>query len=175
MASEEDAFLAAFREHRDGLFRHAFFRLGSRERALDLSQDAFMKAWDYVRAGGAVKNYKPFMYRTLNNLVVDEYRRKKMESMDAMTDERRAMVEMELAEGSVIELEESLDEKNLMDKVKGALVQLSPEYRTAVTMRFVDGFSPKEIAQMIGVTENLVSVRINRGVEKLRTMLAYEN
>lgn len=170
-----EAFLVAFREHHDGLFRHAFFRLGSRERALDITQDTFIKAWDYVRAGGDVKQFKAFLYKIMHNLIIDEYRRKKTEALDGMSDERRVHIDEDLAVGSVWETEEKLDEEALIVKVHDQLTKLSPEYCAVVTLRFVEGFSPKEIAQMTGETENIISVRLHRAITKLRTMLAYEN
>lgn len=171
----EEAFLAAFKEYSDSLFRHAFFRVGSRERALDLTQDAFMKAWDYVRAGGEVRQFKSFLFRVMHNLIVDEYRRVKTESLDAMSDEKRAIIDAELAEGSVWETEEALDERALVREVKDALTELPEEYRSVVTLRFVDGFSPKEISVMTGETENAISVRIHRAITKLRVMLVPKN
>ncbi len=173
--NSEEAFLAVFREHYDGLFRHAFFRVGSRERALDLTQDTFIKAWDYLRSGGEVKQFKGFLYRIMHNLIIDEYRRKKTESLDDMSDERRALIDADLAEGSVWETEQRIDEEALVVRVRDQLQNLSPEYCSVVTMRFIDGFSPKEISRMTGETENVISVRLHRAITKLRTMLAYEN
>lgn len=167
----EEDFLAAYQTHSDALFRHAFFRLSDRERALDLTQDAFIKAWDYVRGGGDVRSPKSFLFRILNNLIIDEYRRSKTESLDKKLEDNPA-TEALFAEGSVWEVEEGMDEKNLMEKVQDAIKELSEEYRTVVTLRYVEGFSPKEIARMIGSTENAVSVRIHRGVAKLKSQLA---
>ena len=169
MDATEEAYLAAFREHSQGLFRYAFIRLRSRDRATDMVQDTFMKVWDYLRAGGMVREYKSFLYRTLRNLIIDESRRKRSESLEAMTNERRAHIEAELAVSSQVEVEGALDEVALKEKVRGALITLRPEHQEVLTLRYIDGFSPKEIAQMIGVSENVVSVRINRGVQKLRT------
>ena len=172
MEATEEAFMSAFREHSPGLFRYALIRLRSRDRATDMVQDTFMKVWDYLRAGGSVREYKAFLYRTLRNLIIDESRRKRAESLDGMTDERRAHVEAELAVSSLVEVETTLDEAGLKDKVRGALVALTPEHQEVLTLRYIEGFSPKEIAKMIGVTENVVSVRLTRGVAKLRTHLS---
>ena len=73
---EEKLFLEAFDTHADSLFRHACFRLSDRERARDLVQDTFLKAWDYLRGGGEIQNIKSFLYRILHNLIIDEYRKK---------------------------------------------------------------------------------------------------
>ena len=47
------------------------------------------------------------------------------------------------------------------------LDELDEMYRTAITMRYLDEMSPREIAEALGVSENVVSVRIHRGIEKL--------
>lgn len=169
--NKEEEFLAAYNEHSDALFRHAFFRLSDRERAYDLTQDTFIKAWDYVRAGGEVKMPKAFLFRVLNNLIIDEYRRSKSESLDKKLEDNPAIESM-FAEGSVWEVEEEMDERDALSKVRAGIEALSEDYRTVVTLRYVEGFSPKEIARMLGSTENAVSVRIHRGVAKLKESLA---
>jgi len=166
----EEEFLTAFNLHSDALFRHAFFRLSDRERALDLTQDTFIKAWDYVRGGGDVRSPKSFLFRILNNLIIDEYRRSKSESLDKKLEDNPAF-EAAFADGSLMEVEDGADERALIEKVKIAITGLSEEYKTVVTMRYIDGFSPKEIARLLGSTENAVSVRIHRAVAKLKTAL----
>ncbi len=173
MGAKEDAFLDAFQTHSPALFRHAFFRIGDRDRALELTQDAFMKAWDYVRAGGEVRTPKSFLYRVINNLIVDEYRRTKTQSLDAMVEAEGSAAEALFAEGSLWEVEETADTAVMVGKVREAVKELPESYRTAVTMRFMDGLSPKEIAKMLNCTENVVSVRIHRAVIRLRQMLSH--
>ncbi len=167
----EEQFLDAYKKHSDALFRHAFFRLSDRERALDLTQDTFMKTWDFVRAGGDVRSPKSFLFRVMNNLIIDEYRRLKSDSLDKKLEDN-PQFEAAFAESSLLEVEEDIDEEVLVGKVHAAIADLPENYRSAITMRFVDGFSPKEIARMIGSTENVVSVRIHRGLQKLKSVLA---
>ena len=52
-----------------------------------------------------------------------------------------------------------------------ALEELPEPYREAVVMRYVDGLSPTEIARTIGESENVVSVRVHRGLKKLKSLL----
>ncbi len=171
-SKEEKAFLEAFEAHADALFRHAYFRLSDRERAHDLTQDTFLKAWDYVAGGGTIKQYKSFLYRILHNLIIDEYRKKKSSSLDALLEDETVAnaVEAEMAEGSVRETEEAFDEMVLVEKIRSRIPELPDDYRVALTLRFIDGLSTGEIAQTVGVSENVVSVRIHRGVAKLRTL-----
>lgn len=168
--SHEQAYLQAFDEYADALFRHARFRLASRERATDLVQDTFIKAWDYLRDGGEVEHWKSFLYRVLNNLIIDEYRRTKEESLDALMEESPLAENPLLASEGRTEIEEHADTKLLMEHIRARLPDLPDSYRTVLTMRYIDGFSPKEISQMLGLSENVVSVRIHRGVTRLREL-----
>ena len=74
MEAGEKEFLENFEKYSDKLFRHALFRLSNKERAEEIVQECFMKTWDYLRKGNEVKQYSAFLYRTLNNMIVDEYR-----------------------------------------------------------------------------------------------------
>jgi RNA polymerase sigma-70 factor, ECF subfamily len=166
----EEAFLGSFDEYADSLFRHAYFRLSDRERASDLTQDTFLKAWDYVRQGHEVREWKSFLYRVLNNLIIDEYRRKKERSLDAMLEEDPGHAPSYLAVDSHPEHEEKLDQERLIEKVRTLIPELPERERTALVLRYVDGLSPKEIATALGITENAASVRIHRAVERLKKL-----
>lgn len=168
--SDEQMFLDAFKAEQDALFRHATFRISDRDKALDLTQDTFMKVWDFIRGGGEVRDMRRFLFRVLNNLIIDEYRRSKSESLDKRLEDN-PQFEAAFAEGSLFEFEEEFDDAELSQKVRIAIQELPEEYRTAVTMRYIDGFSPKEISRMVGLTENAVSVRIHRGIGRLKVML----
>jgi len=169
---KEKAFNDAFEAYSDALFRHASFRLSDRDRAYDLTQDTFFKAWDYVSGGGVIKHYKSFLYRILHNLIIDEYRKKKSGSLDELLENEAAApaIEALMSQGSVQETEEAYDEEALVEKIRLRIPELPDDYRTTLTLRFIDGLSTAEIADAIGVSKNVVSVRIHRGVEKLRSL-----
>jgi len=165
----EKRFLKAFEEYADALFRHAFMRLSDRERAIELVHDSFTKAWGYVREGNVIESYRPFLYKILGNLIIDEYRRRKTESLDALLEEEGMDTGRfaELQEGSLEEALSSLDAKRAL----AAIQQLPVLYREILTLRFVDGLGPKDIAVLIEESENVVSVRINRGIKLLRELV----
>ncbi|MDO8481788.1 MAG: RNA polymerase sigma factor [bacterium] len=169
---EERDLLEAFDANADALFRHASFRLSDRERAYDLTQDTFLKAWDYLANGGAIKHYKSFLYKVLHNLIIDEYRKKSSRSLDELLEDEAVApsVEALLSEGSARETEERVDERVLVEKIRSFIPELPEDYRVVVTMRFVDDFSIGDIAKTIGASENVVSVRIHRGIAKLRAL-----
>ena len=166
MGNQEASFLKAFSEYSDALFRHATVGISDRERAIDLVHDTFTKVWTYIRSGHDVENYRPFLYKVLNNLIIDEYRRRKESSLDAM-------LEMEgVDEGSFEELSESSAEA-LAATIDGKkafelLEEMPDQYREVILLRFVDQLGPREISELIEESENVVSVRIHRGLKMLR-------
>jgi RNA polymerase sigma-70 factor (ECF subfamily) len=167
--SHEERFLKAFDEYSDALFRHSMYRLSDRERAIEIVHDTFTKAWSYIRGGHEIDSYKPFLYKVLNNLIIDEYRKRKELSLDSLlaeegTDEGSFP---ELHEGSIEELTFALDAQ----KASLLLSELPVVYREVLTLRFVDGLGPKEISELIEESENVVSVRIHRALKLLKDMI----
>jgi DNA-directed RNA polymerase specialized sigma24 family protein len=73
-----DEFIALYDEMADQLFRHCFFKLSNRELALDLVQETFSRTWEYISSGKEVNNIKGFLFKVANNLIIDEYRKKKL-------------------------------------------------------------------------------------------------
>lgn len=169
---KEEDFLKAFDAHADALFRHAAYRLGDRERALEITQETFLRAWNYVAAGGEIREHRSFLYRTLHNLIVDEYRKNSPRSLDEMLESETGgpAVEALMTEGSAGEAEDALDSARLGKEVRSRIPELPEPYRGTVILRFIDGLSISEIAEAVGLSENAVSVRIHRGVAKLRAI-----
>ena len=165
----EARFLKAFDDFNDALFRHAYLRISNREKAVDLVHDTFTKVWAYLRNGYEIDNFRPFLYKVLNNLIIDEYRRRKEASLDAM-------LEIEgVDEGSFDELSESTAEA-LAATIDGRrafelLEEMPDQYKEVIILRFVDQLGPREISVLIEETENVVSVRIHRGLKMLRKLL----
>ncbi|MCD5382179.1 MAG: RNA polymerase sigma factor [Candidatus Pacebacteria bacterium] len=167
---QETRFLKAFDEYADALFRHASYRLSDRERAIEVVHDTFTKVWGYIKNGHEIDAWKPFLYRVLNNLIIDEYRRRKELSLDAILEEEHAAegVIDDLYEGGIDELTFSLDAQ----RAAALLEEVPVAYREVLVLRYVDGLGPKEISGLIEETENSVSVRIHRGLKILRTLMA---
>lgn len=164
--SQEERFLKAFDAYADPLFRHAALRLSDRERAIEIVQDTFTKVWRYLREKHEISSFRSFLYKVLNNLIIDEYRRRKETSLDAI-------LEIEgVDEGMFPELrEEPLEDMiNAMDgqQILDVLHELPDMYRKPIILRFVDGLTPKEIAEVTGESENVISVRIHRGIKAIR-------
>jgi RNA polymerase sigma factor (sigma-70 family) len=170
MADLQHTFEEAFEAYSDELFRHASIRLSDRERALELTQECFMKVWQYAQKGEVIQDLRPFLYRTLRNLIIDEYRKHKASSLEALAVQANAQVEDLLQPDESNTLEAAVG-RHEGKRALAALQELQEPYRESITLRYVDGLSPREIAQLVGESENVVSVRVHRGLKKLRALL----
>lgn len=160
--SLREEYLQAYEDHSDALFNHCFYRVSDREVALDLTQDTFTKTWEYLAAGKQVDNLRPFLFKVANNLIIDHYRKKKSDSLDVMQEEG-----FDVASDDVEKIIVATESGHAL-KVLGLLDE---RHRKVVVMRYVDDLSPREIAEIIGESENAVSVRINRSLKKLKDLL----
>lgn len=167
-------FEAAFEAYNDELFRHASMRLRDRDRALEIVQECFFKVWVYAQKGEEIRELRPFLYRTLRHLIIDEYRRKKSVSLEAIAEGFEDMsVEALLPPDETNTFEAAIERFDGKRALK-ALQELPDAYREAVSLRYVESLSPKEIGTIVGETENTVSVRIHRGLRKLKEILEGE-
>ena len=170
MRAMEQQFIEGFDRYADELFRHASFRIQNRERARDLTQDTFLKAWEFSANGGEIRELRAFLFKTLKNLIIDEYRRSKSESLESLVNEEA---------GETIDVLVPPDETNTIEaalvRIDGAqavemLSELPEPYREALVLRYVNGFAPQEIATHLDLSENVVSVRLHRGLKKMREL-----
>lgn len=162
MADTKEEFLRAYDEHADALFRYALSKISDRETARDILQETFTKTWAYMENGHTVGNLKAFLYKTLNNLVIDTYRRKKSVSLDAMQEDGFDPPDEVSAKATV----EQADGHRAMKKLNA----LPPAYRDVVILRFVNGLELSEISAITGESENTISVRIHRSIKKLKEL-----
>lgn len=156
----EQAFMEAYDAHADGLFRFLAAKISDREIALDLVQETFTRAWDYCMQGGAVREWKPFLFRTAYNLVVDTYRKKRTVSLDSLIEESGFAIP-------------DRDDVRSIDRAEAARIRdaidcLDEMYRDVLLLRYTEDLPPREIARIMGLTENVISVRIHRGIKMLR-------
>ncbi len=160
----EQEFLAGYELYSDDIFRYCYFQTSNREVALDISQDTFTKTWQYIAEGKEIENLRAFLYRVAKNAIIDWRRKKKSSSLDALLEEGfdygEDYDEMEQKENSFE-----------ADVAKEALFDLKDSYKEVLTMRYIDGLSVKEIAEKLDSTENNISVRIHRGLQKLNEVL----
>ena len=146
----------------DAIFRHLFLRLGDRGRAKELTQDVFMRAWQYVADGKKIEHERAWLYRAAHNTFVNEIR------TDKRTYSYESMVE-DVGFDVVDETTDTSDEAGHRELFK-YLDQLKDSYREVLVMRYIDDLDVIEIAKLLNVNETNISMRLKRALEKLRTL-----
>jgi RNA polymerase sigma-70 factor (ECF subfamily) len=153
----------AHNDYAKGLRSRAFFKTNNHTTSDDLVQDTFMKTWRYLARDGKIDVMKSFLYHILNNLIVDEYRKRKLISLDLL-----------LTKG----FEPSKDySERLIDLLDGKsallLIQrLPPTYQKVMRLRYTENLSLAEISLVTGQSKNTIAVKLHRGLAKLK--LLYE-
>ncbi len=158
----QEHFLSVYDQYGDDIFRFCVLKVSPREVAQDITQDVFMRYWQQLRQGTAVGNDRALLYTIARNLVIDWYRKRREQSLDILTEEG-----FEFSSGDHTTITQHAEVREVLDVVKG----LDDASREALTLRYVEGLSPKDIAALSGETANAVSVRINRALKKVQDHL----
>jgi RNA polymerase sigma factor (sigma-70 family) len=155
------------RMHSARVYRLAYRLTGNPHDAEDLTQEVF------VRVFRSLSSYTPgtfegWLHRITTNLFLDAARRRQRIRFEGLADE----MAYRLA-GSEPTPAQAFDDSHLDDDVQAALKALSPEYRAAVVLCDIEGFSYEEIAATLGVKLGTIRSRIHRGRAQLRSALEH--
>lgn len=158
-----ERFLAAYEAHADSIYRFGVLKLPDKDAALDMVQDVFMRYWDVLRKNASIGNERAFLFTIARNLIVDRYRAKRTLSLDRMhEDDGFELPDLKLpdpartAEG---------------ERAFRLISKLSPMYQEVLVLRYVEGLEPQDIAKICGESANTVTVRLHRGIKKLRELM----
>jgi RNA polymerase sigma-70 factor (ECF subfamily) len=155
-------FLKAYDQYADPLYRFCYMKTSSTALAEDLTQETFMRFWQRLREGVVVKSAQALLYTIARNLVIDWYRKKKEQSLDALQ-EAGADFAGE-GSGEIVAFAEAREALAVVDR-------LDEPSREVLLLRFVEGYSPQEIAAYLGTSANVISVRINRAIKKVQEII----
>ena len=155
------------RVHSARVYRLAYRLTGNPHDAEDLTQEVF------VRVFRSLSSYTPgtfegWLHRITTNLFLDSARRKQRIHFEGLADEMAYRLP-----GSEPSPAQAFDDSHLDDDVQAALKALPPEYRAAVVLCDIEGFSYEEIAATLGVKLGTVRSRIHRGRAQLRSALEH--
>lgn len=153
----------------DAIFRFCLVRVSSREQALDITQETFLRLWQSLQKEQDIQNNRAFLFTIARRLVIDWYRKKKSLSLDNMMSKEGGY---DVADDKTTEdnLSSGAESRYLIEKIN----ELSSLNQEPVYLRYVEDLSPPEIGEILGISANAASVRINRGLLELRKKAGYD-
>jgi RNA polymerase sigma-70 factor (ECF subfamily) len=155
-------FIEAYEDYSDDIFRFCYYKLYfDRELAKDFMQKTYTKTWDYLSKGKKIDNLRAFLYKTARNLIIDYHRKNKEDSLDSILESGVQFSSREQDFGADIDQE----------KYKKLVFELDEKYQEAVMLRYIEELQPQEIAEIVDASVNTISVRIHRGLKKLRNLI----
>jgi RNA polymerase sigma-70 factor (ECF subfamily) len=152
-----------------GVLHHA-------ETAKDVTQEVFVKVFRNLGAFEQRSKFKTWLYRIAVNAALDEARKKKpVESLDtADADLEEEARPREIADQSLSPRERA-SQKELQERVRQALEELSAEHRAVLLLREWDGLSYEEIAETLAIEVGTVMSRLHYARKKLGEILRGKN
>jgi RNA polymerase sigma-70 factor, ECF subfamily len=139
------------------------------QEAQDLTQEVFLRVFRSLKSFRAGEgSFMVWLSRLTRNLLIDHYRRTKLERATDSIEEQLPMIETQAASART---EGLLAGREASEVLQGALQKLSPELRETVILRDLEEMEYKEIAQVLNVPEGTVKSRLNRGRAELTRIL----
>jgi len=171
---EHAAWDTVVRIHHQRVYNFAYRYNGRFDEAEDLTQEIFLKVYRTLHT------YKPelgafetWMMRVSRNCIIDHYRKLKTErrQTDSLEGEHEQVAETGNRFANPAEV---LDQRELSERVHGALLRLSGDLREVLILRDLEGFAYEEIVEIVRVPIGTVKSRINRGRVEMAKMLRKE-
>lgn len=167
-----DAFELLVKEYEKNVYNLALRMTGNSEDAADMSQEAFIKAYNSLTSFRGDSKFSVWLYRIVSNVCLDFLRsrsRRQTVSLSAENDDGDE-VELDIADESQSP-ELLLDRSLTRDAVRRGLAALPPEHREILLLREIQGLSYDEIADVLHLEEGTVKSRIFRARKKLCAFL----
>jgi RNA polymerase sigma-70 factor (ECF subfamily) len=166
------AFEELVERHERKAYHIAFGFARDRETAKDLSQEAFLKAYSYLKNFDGRSSFYTWFYRIVVNVCLDYKRRNKRAATDEFDETVERQMEPSHEPVQPLAPDQHVLTGQIARKVDAALRQLPAKQRTAFILKNHQGLSIKEIAETMETAEGTVKVHLHRAVTALRQSLA---
>jgi len=165
-AGDRRAFERLYRQHVNRVFSLCARMVADRDRAEELTQDVFVRAWEKLHLFRGESSFSTWLHRLTVNLVLNARKtesrtRSRFEENDDEAggmDALPGVVGMPLAPGDLLDLEEAIE-------------KLPPGARRVFVLHDVEGYKHEEIAEMLGVTSGATKAQLHRARLLLREAL----
>ncbi len=163
-AFDKAAVTAIYDTFHPKIYRYIYRQVGDVEVSRDLTAEVFRRFLQAIQNGnGPDQQLQAWLYRTAHNIVIDYYRRRQHRDHLQLTESLPA------AES---ELEWVVDQNSLGRMVRHAIHALTPEQQQVITLKFLEGFSNGEVAEIMNKPIGAVKSLQHRALNALQHHLA---
>jgi RNA polymerase sigma-70 factor (ECF subfamily) len=162
---EPEAFRALFETYKDRIYSVALRYSGDVTLAQDIAQETFVKLFSTIGSFRGDSRFESWLYRLVVNSCVDQKRRTRR--LIPLFDGLRSV----LRTPSASALDEMVRSETSM-QLKSVIASLPPGQRMVIVLRYTQGLSYDEIAEIMGCSAGTVGSRLNRIHKLLETRLA---
>ncbi|MEG0035404.1 MAG: sigma-70 family RNA polymerase sigma factor [Oscillospiraceae bacterium] len=172
-SSDSDSFEKLVLYNQTKVYNLALRMVGNPDDAFDMSQEAFIKAYNSLGSFRGDSRFSVWLYRLTTNVCLDFLRsegRKTHNSLTFMGDDEDSK-ELEIPDDR-FSPETLIEKKELRERLSHGLMRLPKDYRAILLLREIDGLSYDEIAAALSLEEGTVKSRIFRARKKLCSILS---
>lgn len=175
LAGEISAFDELVERYQNKIYTLCYRYVGNEDDARDMAQETFLKTYRSLRSFRGQSSFGTWIYRICNTVCLDEMRKRKRRitaiSLDDSSGEEdgRGAV-WEIADDSLAG-DKVYEQKEMEQYIQSMLIEMRVEYRNAIVLRDVMGFSYEEIASILDCSLGTVKSRINRARQTLKNKL----
>jgi RNA polymerase sigma-70 factor (ECF subfamily) len=164
VSGDPDAFATLYDAHVEQIYRFVYFRVGDEQTAEDLTSQVFLKAWDKL-SSYQIRGlpFRAWLFRIARNSIIDYYRTfKETTSLEPDVIARP---------DPAADVDDRVAQRLQAEEIRLSLQHLTEDQRQVVTLRFIEGLSTSEIAQVMGKREGAVRALQMRGLQALAEII----
>ncbi len=163
---EEKAFNELVKKYMKRIYYLAYSLTNNHADALDLSQEAFIKAYRSIHRFRGRSSFYTWLYRITVNICLNHLKREARKK-EVSFDERIEVAQVDWW----INPKKALENKELQENLTKAIGSLPPQQKAVFTLRYLEGLPHKEIASILGCSIGNVKANLFQALQKLRNKL----
>ena len=160
---DEEAFRMIVEAHKDRVYRALFGVLRSREDALDISQDIFLKLYQRLPKMDPEIHLASWLYRVAVNAGIDQYRKRRRE--------KKVSLDESLPLASKVDPKSQIENKELVEKFIQALSRIGKKHSRILVLREIQGLDYDSIAKVLNCSTGTVMSRLYYARRKVVNVL----
>ena len=170
---DREAFRVLVERYQRKVVAIAFGILHDREDALEIAQEAFAKVFTSIQKFKEEASFYTWLYRITVNLAIDRQRQKNRQPQIEREDPRendKSRIEG-IPDTDETDPYEQIKDKELGERIRAALAELTPAHKAVILLREVEGLSYEEISEVLQCSRGTVMSRLHYARKKLQSRL----